>query len=270
MAQSEATMDSAQIKEQLASAGARAVSHRSLRSGSIGLVLLIALILVGAALFLIFIGRDNAQPYILALLAALSVIGIFALFSIAAGILRFANEDTTHHLTRPVVDGSLVGMAITDASGRVLYANPAYLTLTGATSLDDVRGVERVFTGDPDLAESVYRLAQATREGRRHQEDVRFDAPGGVRWFKLRVRPLDAGSADKKTLSAAAVWTVEDTTRDRARTETAFEDLQKTIDFLDHAPAGFFSAQPNGDINHLNATLAEWLGYDLTEVGTGG
>ena len=40
--------------------------------GSVGLVLLIAVVLVGAAVALMFIGRANAQPYILALLAVLA------------------------------------------------------------------------------------------------------------------------------------------------------------------------------------------------------
>ena len=36
-------------------------------------------------------------------------------------------------------------------------------------------------------------------------------------------------------------------------------------DFLDHAPAGFFSCRLNGDVSYMNATLAGWLGYDPAE-----
>ena len=45
--------------------------------GSIGLVLLVALVLVGAAGGLLLIGRTNAEPYILALLAVLAMVGVF-------------------------------------------------------------------------------------------------------------------------------------------------------------------------------------------------
>ncbi|MDE1994863.1 MAG: response regulator, partial [Rhizobiaceae bacterium] len=38
---------------------------------------------------------------------------------------------------------------------------------------------------------------------------------------------------------------------------------------LDHAPAGFFSAGRKGEIFYLNATLAEWLGFDLTKFMPG-
>ena len=46
--------------------------------------------------------------------------------------------------------------------------------------------------------------------------------------------------------------------------------MQHAIDYLDHAPAGFFSVNGNGDISYLNATLASWLDHDLAQVGSGG
>ena len=59
-------------------------------------------------------------------------------------------------------------------------------------------------------------------------------------------------------------------TADRQRQENVFQELQHAIDFLDHAPAGFFSAGPDGAVSYMNKTLAGWLGYDLTQVGSGG
>ena len=59
-------------------------------------------------------------------------------------------------------------------------------------------------------------------------------------------------------------------TRDRERQENIFQELQHAIDYLDHAPAGFFSVDANGDIVYLNATLATWLDHDLAQVGSGG
>ena len=62
------------------------------RSGSIVLVLLVAGALVAVALALMALGRVQAQPYILGLLALLAMIGLFSLFAFAAGILRFADR----------------------------------------------------------------------------------------------------------------------------------------------------------------------------------
>ena len=66
------------------------------------------------------------------------------------------------------------------------------------------------------------------------------------------------------------MWTIADVTRDRERQENIFQELQHAIDYLDHAPAGFFSVDADGDIVYLNATLADWLDHDLAQVGSGG
>jgi two-component system cell cycle sensor histidine kinase/response regulator CckA len=236
--------------------------------GSIGLVLLIALILVGAAAGLVFIGRAKAEPYILALLALLAMVGVFLLFALAAGILRLSNREAASPLLKAVVDNANEGILVTDAGGRVLYANAAYLTLVEASNSRDVRPVERVFIGDPGVSEAVYRLLKAAREGRRGQEEVRVGAHKGEagRWLRIRVRPLGEGKRD----SRMTVWSLADVTRELERHENVFQELQHAIDYLDHAPAGFFSAEGNGNIVYLNATLANWLDHDLAQVGSGG
>jgi two-component system cell cycle sensor histidine kinase/response regulator CckA len=236
--------------------------------GSIGLVLLIALVLVGAAAGLVFIGRANAEPYILVLLAVLAMVGVFLLFALAAGILRASGREAASPLLKSVVDHANEGILVTDAGGRVLYANPAYLALVEAADAKDVRPVERVFIGDPGVSEAVYRLLKAAREGRRGQEEVRVGAHKGEagRWLRIRVRPLGEGKRE----SRMTVWSLADVTRELERHENVFQELQNAIDYLDHAPAGFFSAEGNGNIAYLNATLASWLDHDLAQVGSGG
>jgi two-component system cell cycle sensor histidine kinase/response regulator CckA len=236
--------------------------------GSIGLVLLIALVLIGAAGGLLFIGRAKAEPYILALLAVLAMVGVFLAFALAAGILRTSGREAASPLLKSVVDGANEGILVTDASGRVLYANSAYLRLVEAPGPQDVRPVERVFVGDPGVSEAVYRLLKAAREGRRGQEEVRVGAHAGeaARWLRIRVRPLGEGKRE----SRMTVWALADVTRELERHENVFQELQHAIDYLDHAPAGFFSAEANGSIVYLNATLANWLDHDLAQVGSGG
>ncbi|HAN64595.1 MAG TPA: hybrid sensor histidine kinase/response regulator [Rhizobiales bacterium] len=53
---------------------------------------------------------------------------------------------------------------------------------------------------------------------------------------------------------------------DRARAEASFAKVQAAIAYLDSAPAGFFTADADSNIEYLNATLAQWLGLDLSEV----
>jgi two-component system, cell cycle sensor histidine kinase and response regulator CckA len=68
----------------------------------------------------------------------------------------------------------------------------------------------------------------------------------------------------------ATLWTVTDVTHERERQENVFQELQHAIDYLDHAPAGFLSVEPDGSIVYMNATLAAWLDHDLAQVGSGG
>jgi two-component system cell cycle sensor histidine kinase/response regulator CckA len=238
------------------------------RSGSIFLVLLVAGAIVAAAIGLMTLGRTQAQPYIMGLLALSAMIGLFTLFAFAAGIIRFAGGATEDPIARPIADHAIDGLAVTDARGHVVYANAAYLAVTGASGPHDVRPVERVFIGNPDVSEAVFRLLKAAREGKRQQEEVRIagaDTSHG-RWLRMRVRPL---GADKRQ-SKFAVWSIADITRDRERQEDVFQELQHAIEYLDHAPCGFFSVNPVGDLVYVNATLANWLDYDLAEIGSGG
>jgi two-component system cell cycle sensor histidine kinase/response regulator CckA len=238
------------------------------RSGSIVLVLLVAGAIVAAAVAFMTLGRAQAQPYILGLLALLAMVGLFNLFAFAAGIIRFADRIADDPIMRPIADHAFDGLAVTDSRGHVVYSNAAYLALTGAATPQDARPVERVFIGNPDVSEAVFRLLKAAREGKRQQEEVRVAGNEGAhgRWLRMRVRPLGQSKREAKY----AVWSIADITRDRERQEDVFQELQHAIEYLDHAPCGFFSVNAAGDLVYVNATLANWLDHDLAEIGNGG
>ncbi|MBI3705688.1 MAG: response regulator [Rhizobiales bacterium] len=242
-------------------------SQSAPRSGSNLMVLLVVVLLVGAAAGLIYVPPDYTEIYILALLGVLGTVGVGALLAMAAGIMRPASKVQGNPLLKAVIDNAFDGILVTDQGGRVFYANPTYLDLIGAADNNDVRPIERVFIGDPDVSESIYRLLKAAREGRRLQEEVRVAGAAGEggRWLRMRVRPLGKSKADARM----TVWTIADVTRERERQENVFQELQHAIDYLDHAPAGFFSVDTAGDIVYLNATLAAWLDHDLASVGAG-
>jgi two-component system, cell cycle sensor histidine kinase and response regulator CckA len=246
-----------------------AAAHEPVRrGGSILLVLLVAGAIVAIAGALTTLGRAQAQPYILGLLALLAMVGLFNLFAFAAGIVRFVDRSADDPVVRRIADLAYDGIAVTDPRGHVVYCNASYLTLTGAASAHDVRPVERVFIGNPDVSEAVFRLLKASREGKRQQEEVRIAGTDGAhgRWLRMRVRPL----AHNKREGKYAVWSIADITRDRERQEDVFQELQHAIEYLDHAPCGFFSVNAAGEIAYVNATLANWLDYDLAEIGSGG
>jgi two-component system cell cycle sensor histidine kinase/response regulator CckA len=212
--------------------------------------------------------RGTAEPYILVFLAVLATVGVFSLFALAAGILRLSAAEPANPLIKSLVDDAFDGVLVTDGDGRVIYANAAYLDLIDAADANDMRPVERVFIGDADASEAIYRLLKAAREGKRLQEEVRVAGMKGrpPRWLRLRVRPLGEKGRERRL----TVWSISDVTRERERQENVFQELQHAVDYLDHAPAGFFSADAKGDVVYLNATLANWLDQDLAQVGSGG
>jgi two-component system, cell cycle sensor histidine kinase and response regulator CckA len=244
------------------------------RSGNIGLLIGLALLLVGAAAAFAVMDREVAQPFILALLGILAVIGVFCLFAGAIGFLRLsARPGEANPLASAFVDTLADGALITDLEGRLVYANKAYGDLTGAESAADIRVVERVFSADPEAADAIFRLSQAMRDGRKAQEEIRMPftlgrAEGSARWYRVSIRPLQV-SKERGGGKPMAVWQLADITRDRAEQENSFQELQRVINFLDHAPAGFFSCDAEGRIVYLNATLADWLGYDLAQFDAG-
>lgn len=241
---------------------------RSDKPGRIGLILLVAGLLVGAAIALGFIANEWAQPLILGLLALLSVIGVFGLFAFSIGLVQFSGRAARNDLTKAIVDSADDGVVVTEGENRIVYANETYLALAGARGASDIKPVERLFTGRPEVSEAIYRLATAAREGRRLAEEVRLEpALNGrdtVGWYRIRVSPV------RREGKAAMLWSVSDVTPERERQENAFQELQHAIDYLDHAPAGFLSIDADGEVPYLNATLSGWLDYDLARFGSGG
>ena len=246
-----------------------AALDRSDHGGSPGLVLLFAACLIGAAAAFSFLPRDRSATLVMGVLAGLAIIGIVALFAYAIGFLQLAGHTSRNDLTKQICDSGSDGLIATDGDSKILYANDAYRAFCGAGEAAEIRGVERLFTGGADVSEAVYRLAQAAREGKRNTEELRMSPPLAgteeVGWYRIRVRPLRIAGARRGTL-----WSVSDITRERERHENIFQELQYAIDFLDHAPAGFFSAGADGALSYINATLAGWLDYDLAQVGSGG
>ncbi|MCT8972616.1 cell cycle histidine kinase CckA [Microbaculum marinisediminis] len=238
------------------------------KEGSIGVVILLAMALITIAVALALMGREEARPVVLGLLAFLAVVGVFSLFAASVGLVRFSDKRRGDGFGEIIAEDVPEGMLVTGRGGRILFANAAYMRLTDAERAADVRGVERAFAGDAEASEAIFRLSQAAAAGRRAEEEVRTEraAPDGegrrATWYRIRVQPL--ASRGKRDL----LWQVADITHDRVRQEDVFRELQRAIDNLDHAPAGFFSADATGRIRYVNATLAGWLGYDIAETET--
>ncbi|MBI1619379.1 cell cycle histidine kinase CckA [Aquamicrobium zhengzhouense] len=242
-----------------------AIVDQSARPGTITRLFIFVVVLIVAAVAFTLFRNWFGDPFLLGLLGMLAMIGVGFLFTAAIGFIQIAPRSTADELARSFVDTMRQGLLVTDIKGRIVYANNSYVEMTGATSAADVRTVEGLLADNPEASPVVYRLASGLRDGIsgdgefRLNSSLRPGSDGAARWYRLRARTFKVPGY-RQPLSA---WEIADISAERAEQERFFLDLQKAIDHLDHAPAGFFAADATGRITYINATLAEWLGIDL-------
>ena len=249
------------------------IIDRHSRPGTVIRLIVLAVVLVGAAAAFVFLDGQLNTNIGLGLLGILAMIGIFYLVSTFIGFVQVMPRAGGDVLSRVYIDGHPEGTVITDKKGRVVYANRAYAALTGAAHPDDVLSIEAIMSHDNQAAEAVYRLTNQVREGKEGQEEFRLlkglgeaaDQIVAPRWYRLRVRLLDLGATGEQLFA----WQLSDISSEREVQEQFFRDLQHAIDYLDHAPAGFMSTGQNGEVVYINATLADWIGLDLTQFSPG-
>ncbi len=226
---------------------------------------LLGVVIVVAAAMMTWFARDEiGQPILLAIVGALAGVGVFFLFLLAIGFIQLTANRRGDEFSRGLVNGMDSGIIVTDSEGRIIYANHAYGRITGAESGLDVANVESIFSRNANAAQIIYRLSRQAGTGEAVSEEFRM--PYGLLpdqdkacWYRLRVRSMAHGDYP----DGLTVWQISDVTSDRQAQEMAFQELQHAIHYLDHAPAGFFSSETDGNIVYINATLADWLGVDL-------
>lgn len=246
---------------------------RGRRGGTVLRLLLLALVLIGVSIaFVIFKGvMDN--EVMLGILGVLAMVGIFFIVSSIIGLVEVMPQSRSDEFAGSYLASHPDGILITDPRGRILYANSAYGRLTGATKAANAQSLEALLSKNREATEALYRLTATLREGRDGHEEFRLLKPlgrnsasgSGAHWYRLKARLLTS----PQQAAPLDVWQIADITSEREEQERFFRELQNAIDYLDHAPAGFFSAGKKGEVFYLNATLAEWLGLDLTKFAAG-
>jgi two-component system cell cycle sensor histidine kinase/response regulator CckA len=252
-------------------AGIMTGSKRSSGSTRAATAVLLALLAVIAAGLIAFNVHGLYPLWVIGVGGVLSSFGLFLLLALVSGVLTFRRAALREGLIEEVAEAIGEACVVTDEKGRKLYANAAFFKLAAAAGSGRSGGFEYLYAGYPDVADAIYRLAQAARERRPALEEIRLpagsNAPGGradhPALIRISVSPLER---DGRTLT---LWRHADISQDRLRQEQAFSQLQHIINSLDNAPAGFFAAEPSGRISYINATLAGWLGLDLDATAAG-
>ena len=240
--------------------------------GNLALAIFLAVLLSITAGAFAYSARDLSASWVLVLLGIFATFGLITLFGIVAGFVQLGWRRREDAFYAAMFDTLPDACAVTDSRGRMIFANRGYRELAGDPDARRLQSIDSLYAGYPAVADNIYRLSQAMREGKEAQEELRLmadsSAPGAregeTAWIRISVAPIEPAGG-----RGGSLWRVHDVTGERVEQERAFQQLQHIIDYLDHSPAGFFSSDADGHIQYINATLADWLGLDLTKT-TGG
>jgi len=240
-------------------------------SDGIGRFLLFGVFLVIGVSLLSYFGPDRlGEPFFLAILGIFASIGVFFIFAMVLGIIQLTSDKKGDEFSKNLVGSMDASVVVTDGNGRIIYANEAYADMVGINNPEEITSVEAVFSKRPEANETIYKMANAAKKGIATTEEIRLKSglkPGKSSpcWFRLRCRAMIHPSTEQMV----TVWQVSDVTADRMSQENAFQQLQDAVHYLDHAPAGFMASEASGSLVYINATLADWLGMDLTRFKPG-
>ena len=239
---------------------------------AVGLVVVLGLCVI---VLVRMLSNHMPQPMmfsVLAFLGLFALVGLAGVVALLTGFIHVGRAPQQRAFFDSLVDGLSEACVVTDKRGRVIYTNVHYRKMLEQSGYTRMVGFENLYAGYPDLADKIYRLSQAARAGDPGVEEFRLSegssATGartsGPTWVRISVRQIGA-----RLGRPYALWRYRDISEARFSQEAAFSHLQYIINYLDHAPAGFFSTRENGEIAYLNATLATWLGLDLQDTTDG-
>jgi two-component system cell cycle sensor histidine kinase/response regulator CckA len=243
------------------------------RPGTVLRLLLLAVVLIGSAAAFVWFRDQLDNELVLGVLGVFAMAGVFFIVSAIIGFVEVAPQSHTDLVSRAVLDSNPDGIVITNRKGRIVYANASYGRLAATDGMAGAMSIEHLLSRNRESTEAVYRLTNGLMEGKAGHEEFRLPRPLGrtdalssAWWYRLKARPV---AVEGEPGGPFFLWQIADITTERDEQEQFFRELQNAIDYLDHAPAGFFSAGRKGEIFYVNATLAEWLGIDLTKFESG-
>ncbi|HZT86655.1 MAG TPA: PAS domain-containing protein [Stellaceae bacterium] len=236
------------------------------RPGWIGLLANVALALaaIGGGVAVLFFAEVVSGSKVEA--TAIALAGLGGIAGVAAFAARWVHAALAGRveILNQALDASPDAQLIVGPDGRMVYANTAFHRLFGETA---GRPLDRIGAAlaDPDTYNDFHRLCSKAEAGARAiaalpLRDSRGDAAG---WFNIAVNPI-AGRP------GYSFWNLQDISAQHEMEAVIRDERNKLVDFLDHAPIGFYSVDADGRFQFINHTLAEWLGASPVEIVGGG
>jgi len=250
-------------------AGGANVGARPAVAGERGLSLVAVIsvsVAIAAAVLAMLVSRSS-DPLLLTLLAVLAMLGVFFLLAAAAGHVRLGERITEGDLLRATVEAFDDGVMVASSKGGTVYWNAAFERLVGRPEGRTETVIERTFIGAPAASEALFRLARSAERREPRLETLTLpdnDARGtGQRTLRVAVSPFSV-PGHRKALGGLVLWHVTDVTGEHVRAAETISSLEMARAYCDAMPVGLLALSADGSIRHINRTLLEWLGMELT------
>jgi two-component system, cell cycle sensor histidine kinase and response regulator CckA len=214
--------------------------------------------LAAAALMVAMAGQVSALQMLLLQGVALAVV-------VALAGVAVAQNARLRLLAAAFENGRLARM-VSDPEGRLVLANDRLRGLlddSGAEALAGT-GVDVLFAADPESGIRLQSMMRQALDGDAVADEVPLSVPGRPRrWYQVQVSGLPAAGG-------VLLWSLEDVHTRRGLEEIVREEQAKLVDFMDHAPIGFYSVDREGYFLYVNNTLARWLECRPSDLIDGG
>jgi two-component system cell cycle sensor histidine kinase/response regulator CckA len=221
-------------------------------------------IVVGALIAFGVIASGASMPVLIAMLVALASIGVFFLFAMTAGYVRFGQRAPLADVVQAATDGLDTGVLITRRDGEPIYANPAFEAMVASDEDDHLGALQQLLAGDAAASAALFRLTRAAERGEALTEEFTLGRARTRRALLLAVSPVPLAGAD--TQSGLVLWRLTDVSADRQREAARVLGVEVQLAQFDNAPIGLASVAADGTLLHVNGTLARWIGATTKSV----
>ena len=160
---------------------------------------------------------------------------------------------------RSVYENSAIGVALTDLNGRFLAVNRAYEKMLGYTE-EELRKLTFLEITEEDYRDANWELVSELLEGKRQQFQVEKQyrrKDGTLRWVSNNVSLVPGTESMPRFIMALS----EDIT-DRKQAEAALRKSERELrTIIETIPAFVVSALPDGSVDFLSQSLADYTGF---------
>jgi two-component system, cell cycle sensor histidine kinase and response regulator CckA len=212
----------------------------------------------GGFAVLCFDGAASFHPFGMVALAMLCLAGSGAIAALSCGDNTISSLRLD--LLQRALDATPEAQLIVAPDGQLNYANIAFEQLCPGRDLPLDR-IRRAVRPDGDSQAQFRRLCGLAKNGSGGTAAIYLStATGGdaVR-FEIKVDPVDGHPE-------YGFWTIRDVTAHHESETAIRHERDRLIDFLDNAPAGFYSVDSDGRFRVVSRRLAQWLDSTPSEI----